>query len=208
MKGLIWLLLVACSSGGTVPSVTAAAGSDLPPDDVAKEVVAALGGGDPTVIAGLTDLQPMAWVALAEGATVEDAAGIDEENALAVAANFWTGFLDSAGLAGEDVANVEAFTEGATDFARLDLASGAIVLNERDGWRIDVIASFGAPLAERLLSAVEVVVANHSPEADVLRTMLGDERDAVAVAVADPSITTSAREAVAEVLAAIDSLNG
>jgi hypothetical protein len=38
--------------------------------------------------------------------------------------------------------------------------------------------------------------------------MLRDERDAVAVAVADPAITTSAREAVAAVLAAIDSIDG
>ena len=207
MKWLIGLLVVACGGGGTVASVTAPAGPDLPPDDVANEVVLALDGGDPAVIAGLTDLRPMAWVALAEGASVEEAAGIDDENALDVAANFWTGFLDSAGLVGEDVARVDAFTEGETDFARLDLASGSIVLNQSDSWQIDVIASFGAPLAERLLSAVEVVVANRSPEADVLRTMLQDERDAVAVAVADPAITTSAREAVEKLLAAIDSID-
>jgi hypothetical protein len=38
--------------------------------------------------------------------------------------------------------------------------------------------------------------------------MLRAERDAVAVASADPSITTTARAAVEEVLAAIDSIDG
>ncbi len=207
MKKLVWLLVVACSGGTTATSASSVTGSDLPPEEVAEDVAAALDGGDPVVVAGLTDLRPMAWVAMAEGATVEEAAGIEEgDRAIAVARNFWTGFLETAGLAGNEVANIEAFTEGATDFARLDLPSGSIVLNQRDAWRIDVIASFGAPLAERLLSAVEVIVANRSPEADVLQEMLQDERDAVAVAIADPSITTSARAAVEEVLAAIDSI--
>jgi hypothetical protein len=151
----------------------------------------------------------MPWVALAEGATVEEAAGIEAgENSLAVADNFWTGFLESAGLEGDEVADIEAFTEGSTDFARLELGSGSIILNQSDAWRIDVIASFAAPLAERLLGAVEVIVANRSAEADVLREMLRGERDAVAVASADPSITTTARAAVEEVLAAIDSIDG
>ncbi|MGH8959024.1 MAG: hypothetical protein ACRDVK_10170 [Acidimicrobiia bacterium] len=209
MKGLVWLLLVACSSGVTATSVTSPTGADIPPDPVADQVAAALEGGDPMIVAGLTDLGPMGWLALAEGATVEEAAGIDEgESAMSVASNFWSGFLQSAGLAGDTVSNIEAFTEGATDFARLKLPSGSIILNQSDAnWRIDVIASFGAPLAERLLSAVEVIAANRSSEADVLREMLRAERDAVAVAIADPSITTSARAAVEDVLTAIDSID-
>lgn len=208
MKGLVWLLLLACSNAVTATSV-ATPTADIPPEEVADEVVAALDGGDPTVVAALTDLRPMPWVALAEGATVEEAAGIKAgESSLAVADNFWTGFLESAGLAGDQVADIGAFTEGSTDFARLELRSGSIILNQSDAWRIDVIASFAAPLAERLLGAVEVVVANRSPEADVLREMLRGQRDAVAVASADPSITASARAAVEEVLAAIDSIDG
>ena len=207
MKALVWLLVVACGGSATASSVTPST-AVIPPDEVADEVATALDGGDPMVVAGLTDLRPMPWLALVEGATVEEAAGIDVgKNGLAVAANFWTGFLESAGLAGDQVAGIEAFTEGTTDFARLELRSGSIILKQSDAWRIDVIASFGAPLAERLLSAVEVVVANRSPEADVLREMLRAERDAVAVAMADPSITTSARAAVEDVLAAIDSID-
>jgi hypothetical protein len=205
---LILLVLLACSNAVTATSATTPT-ADVPPEEVADEVAAALDGGDPAIVASLTDLRPMPWVALAEGATVEEAAGIEAgENSLAVADNFWTGFLESAGLAGNEVADIEAFTEGSTDFARLELGSGSIILNQSDAWRIDVIASFAAPLAERLLGAVEVIVANHSAEADVLREMLRAERDAVAVASADPSITTTARAAVEEVLAAIDSIDG
>jgi hypothetical protein len=208
VKALIWLILVACSNGVTATSV-ATPTADIPPEEVADEIAAALDGGDPSVVAAFTDLRPMPWVALAEGATVEEAASLEAgENSLAVADNFWTGFLASAGLAGDEVADIEAFTEGSTDFARLELRSGSIILNQSDVWRIDVIASFAAPLAERLLGAVEVIVANRSAEADVLREMLRGERDAVAVASADPSITTSARTAVEEVLAAIDSIDG
>lgn len=208
MKGLILLVLLACSNAVSATSATTPT-ADVPPEEVADEVAAALDGGDPAIVASLTDLRPMPWVALAEGATVEEAAGIEAgENSLAVADNFWTGFLESAGLAGNEVADIEAFTEGSTDFARLELGSGSIILNQSDAWRIDVIASFAAPLAERLLGAVEVIVANRSAEADVLREMLRGERDAVAVASADPSITTTARAAVEEVLAAIDSIDG
>jgi hypothetical protein len=205
---LILLVLLACSNAVSATSATTPT-ADVPPEEVADEVAAALDGGDPAIVASLTDLRPMPWVALAEGATVEEAAGIEAgENSLAVADNFWTGFLESAGLEGDEVADIEAFTEGSTDFARLELGSGSIILNQSDAWRIDVIASFAAPLAERLLGAVEVIVANHSAEADVLREMLRAERDAVAVASADPSITTTARAAVEEVLAAIDSIDG
>jgi hypothetical protein len=205
---LILLVLLACSNAVSATSATTPT-ADVPPEEVADEVAAALDGGDPAIVASLTDLRPMPWVALAEGATVEEAAGIEAgENSLAVADNFWTGFLESAGLAGNEVADIEAFTEGSTDFARLELGSGSIILNQSDAWRIDVIASFAAPLAERLLGAVEVIVANRSAEADVLREMLRGERDAVAVASADPSITTTARAAVEEVLAAIDSIDG
>lgn len=208
MKGLILLVLLACSNAVSATSATTPT-ADVPPEEVADEVAAALDGGDPAIVASLTDLRPMPWVALAEGATVEEAAGIEAgENSLAVADNFWTGFLESAGLEGDEVADIEAFTEGSTDFARLELGSGSIILNQSDAWRIDVIASFAAPLAERLLGAVEVIVANRSAEADVLREMLRGERDAVAVASADPSITTTARAAVEEVLAAIDSIDG
>jgi hypothetical protein len=205
---LILLVLLACSNAVSATSATTPT-ADVPPEEVADEVAAALDGGDPAIVASLTDLRPMPWVALAEGATVEEAAGIEAgENSLAVADNFWTGFLESAGLEGDEVADIEAFTEGSTDFARLELGSGSIILNQSDAWRIDVIASFAAPLAERLLGAVEVIVANRSAEADVLREMLRGERDAVAVASADPSITTTARAAVEEVLAAIDSIDG
>jgi hypothetical protein len=205
---LILLVLLACSNAVSATSATTPT-ADVPPEEVADEVAAALDGGDPAIVASLTDLRPMPWVALAEGATVEEAAGIEAgENSLAVADNFWTGFLESAGLEGDEVADIEAFTEGSTDFARLELGSGSIILNQSDAWRIDVIASFAAPLAERLLGAVEVIVANRSAEADVLREMLRAERDAVAVASADPSITTTARAAVEEVLAAIDSIDG
>lgn len=208
MKALIWLMLLACSNAVTATSV-ATPMADIPPEEVADEIAAALDEGDPSAVAALTDLRPMPWLALAEGATVEEAASLEAgDNSLAVADNFWTGFLESAGLAGDEVADIEAFTEGSTDFARLELRSGSIILNQSDLWRIDVIASFAAPLAERLLGAVEVIVANRSAEADVLREMLRSERDAVAVASADPSITTSARTAVEEVLAAIDSIDG
>ena len=208
MKRLVWLLLVACSNGITATSITTPT-PDIPAEEVADELVAALDSGDPSLLAALTDLRPMPWVALAEGATVEEAAGIEAgESSLAVADNFWTGFLESAGLAGDEVAGIEAFSEGSGDFARLELSSGSIILNQSDRWRIDVIASFAAPLAERLLGAVEVIAANRSPEADVLREILRGERDAVAVASGDPSITASARAAVEEVLAAIDAIDG
>lgn len=210
MNRRTWLLIlaVACSTATNSTTAPSSSGVDLPPDDVAADVATALDSGDPLAVANLTDLRPMPWVALAEGATVEQAATIAKEEAVAVASNFWTGFLDTAGLGGTGIGSIEAFTEGDTNFARLDLGAGSIVLNQADTWRIDVIASFGAPLAERLLSAVEVIVANRSSEADLLREMLRAERDAVSVAIADPAITSSARIAVEEVLAAIDTIDG
>jgi hypothetical protein len=209
MKRLTWLLLLAaCGGQTTATTLGPAAAIDAPPTQVADEVVRALADGDPLSIARLTDLRPMAWLAMVEGATVEEAAGIEEEDeAIAVASNFWTGFLESATLDESELDHVDAFTEGDTNFARIELPAGSIVLSQGEAWRIDVIASFGAPLAERLLAAAEVVIANESPEADRLRQMLLGERDAVAVAVADSSITAPARAAVEEVLAAIDNID-
>ena len=56
------------------------------------------------------------------------------------------------------------------------------------------------------MTAIEVVIANPSPAADELRGMLAAQRDSVAVAAADPSLSPEARALVDEILRAVSAL--
>lgn len=202
---LVAALIVACSPA-TGDSTTSPTLDQASPEAVAEQVASALSSGDPALVTALTHIGPMPWVALVEGATVEEAANLDEAEAAAVAHNFWTGFLNSAVLAGVGAEGVRTFEEGNSRFARFDLPHGSVVLKADGEWRIDVVASFAAPLAQRLLGAIDVVIANPSPAADELRQILAAQRDSVAVALADPTLESEARALVEEVLQAVSAL--
>ncbi len=199
------LLVAACSAEEGGVTTIAVGDQTTTPDAIAQQVTAALASGDPAAMVPFTDLEPMSWIALAEGSTVEEAAGLGEEEVAAVGVNFWSGFLGSANLAGE-AGEVTSFEEGNTSFARVDLPEGSFVLKAGESWKVDLVASFSAPLAESLMTAIEVVIANPSPAADELRAMLAAQRDSVAVAASDPSLSPEARALVDEILRAVSAL--
>jgi hypothetical protein len=200
-------LLVGCSPAGKPPTTTTAADSQTA-EMVAITVLDALAAADPGVAASHTLTDQMAWLAMAEGASIEEAAALLDSGADQVAVNYWTGFMEAGSLPAVVVDAVDETEVGSHSFALVRAGELRLVLREGLSWKVDVVASFGAALAERLVEAAGLVASNRGDEADRLRLLLLDQRDSVEVASTDPSLTGPAQQglaALAEALAGMAS---
>jgi hypothetical protein len=196
-----------CTPSRGLPATTAVEGS-VTAETVAVTVLDALAGANPGLAATHTLTEQMAWLAMAEGASLEQAAALLDSGADQVAVNYWTGFIESGALPAVVVDAVEEQGVGSHQFTVVRAGDLRLVLRGGSTWRVDVVASFGATLAQRLAEAAAVVAANRGEDAERLRLVLLDQQDSVAVAAADPSLTEPARQGLAtlaEVLAEMGS---
>ena len=121
-----------------------------------------------------------ALAALAEGATFAQVADAIEQGDAAVASNFWAGFAQGAGsfLAGSvTTSDGPVVNEGDIDFhtveIRLDDGSARQVsTREVDGFRIDLFASFGSGLAERMIPPVERLLISQTDDTAIVVSAL------------------------------------
>jgi hypothetical protein len=191
-------LVVACSSGGQTTTT-------LPPDTaqtseaVATLVLDALNAGDAETAAANTSLEQMVWLAMAEGASLQEAANLLDEGAESVAVNYWTGFTQSGTVPPVAISSIVETDVGDHTFAVVSLGGTddlRLVLRRDPEWEVDVVASFGSTLVARLADVVEVVAANSGAGADRLRDMLVEQKDSVDIASADSGLDETARQAL------------
>ena len=152
----------------------------------------------------------MAWLAMAEGASLQEAASLLENGAESIAFNYWTGFSESAAVPPLAVGSIVESLVGEHNFAIVSLGNTdelRLVLRREPEWKVDVVASFGSTLVARLADVVEVVAANSGDGADRLRQVLGDQKDSVDVASADPALEETARHALLELAEALRNLS-
>jgi hypothetical protein len=200
-------LIAACggSPGGTVTSIP----SNVAPDHVASQVLTKVESGDYEDAALLTSLDQMPWVALMEGATATEAATLLDQAGSEVAANFWEGFGE-AGTGPFQVDQVTLRTLDGVDFALVDVtgssAASRLVLVDQDGWKVDVIASFGAGLADRLLEAVQVAESATGPGANRLRQALGAQMPSIRVAMTEPGLPPEVADSLGRLLTRLELL--
>jgi len=203
------VLLGACSSGGQV-TTTLAAGASQSSEAVATLVLASLTAGDAETAAANTIVEQMAWLAMAEGASLQEAADLLDYGAEAVAINYWTGFTQLGAVPPVAITSIVETRIGEHTFAVVSLGGAddlRIVLRTDPEWKVDVVASFGSTLVARLADAVEVVAANSGQGADLLRRVLGDQRDSVEMAAADTSLNETARQALADLVESLENMS-
>jgi hypothetical protein len=202
-------LIAACGStpGGTVTTVASAAS----PETVASRVLDGVSGGRYEEAAALTLLDQMPWVALMEGASAAEAAGLFDQSGAGVAANFWEGF-GAAGLGPFEVEEARLQTLEGVDFALVPVrgssAASRLVLVDDGGWKVDVVASFGAGLADRLLEAVEMAETASGPGAGRLRQALGEQMPSVRIAMTEPGLPPEVADSLGRLLTRLELLTG
>ena len=205
----ILVFLVACSSGAQ-ETTTIPAGAAQSPEAVATAVLDALTAGDAQMAAAHTIEEQMVWLAMAEGASLQEAADLLDDGAESVAINYWTGFTQLGEVPPVAISAIVETTIGDHTFAVVSLGGTddlRLVLRSEPEWKIDVVASFGSTLAARLADAVEVVAANSGDEADRLRDVLGSQRDSVDMASADTGLNETARQALADLAESLENIS-
>jgi hypothetical protein len=203
------VLLSACSSGGQA-TTTAPSGTARSPEAVATVLLDALNAGDAQTAAANTIEEQMVWLAMAEGASLQEAAGLLDDGADSVAVNYWTGFTQLGEVPPVTISSIMETTIGDHMFAIVSLGGTddlRLVLRSEPDWKIDVVASFGSTLAARLADAVEVVAANSGDGADRLRLVLENQRDSVDIASADTGLNETARQALADLAESLENMS-
>ena len=206
---IVVVVLGACSSTGQTET-TVPADPAKTPEAVATVVLDALAAGDEEVAAANTIQDQMVWLAMAEGASLQEAASLLEDGAESIALNYWTGFSQSAALPPLAIGSIVESTVGEHDFAIVSLGNTddlRLVLRSDPEWKVDVVASFGSTLVARLADVVEVVAANSGDGADRLRQVLGDQKDSVDIASTDAALEETARQALLELAEALQNLS-
>ncbi|MGQ0849643.1 MAG: hypothetical protein ACT4OP_11080 [Actinomycetota bacterium] len=210
MRVAVALLTVAGCQAGSVGTTLPVVRPDIAPEGAATAALNAMVLGDAAGLTALTVIEQMPWLAMAEGASIEQAAALLQSGSDEVAVHYWEGFLGATEISEATIGAVETREVGSHQFARVGLSEGdarSLVLRLDTEWRIDVIASFGATLAERLFEAVGLVSANQGDPAERMRELILAQRDSTEVAAADPALGSRAREAMNGLAAAVAGLD-
>lgn len=180
---LVALMLLAVACGGdtvepieSVPPGEGAASAE----EAVTELVEAINVPDFADASRLAMPGQAALASLAEGATFADVAEALREGDEEVAANFWAGFAQGAGsfLVGE-ISITEAGTVTRDDLELHEVSvspeaggTRSVLVRESDGYRIDLFASFGAGLADKMVGPVERLLTTQTDDARLIMERL------------------------------------
>jgi hypothetical protein len=191
---LLVLALVACSGKTAEPVTTIAPGEgESTPVAAVDTLVAAINVPDFAEASRLAVPGQAALASLAEGASFADVAEALRSGDEEVAANFWAGFAQGTGsfLVGSITAEESGtYTESGVEFTLVDVIppggdSRRLLLRDEDGYRIDLFASFGTGLADKMIAPVERLLVTQTDDA---RLILSNLKDIV------PSLLTAAKQ--------------
>jgi len=206
------LAVVAAACGGETvesePSIPPGTGADSAVAAV-EELVAAINEPNFPRASRLAIRGQAALAALAEGATFGDVAEALAEGDQEIAANFWSGFAQGAGnfLSG-DVTAVEdgSLAQGEVDFHTITVtpAGGGtrtVLVREDDGYRVDLFASFGSALADKMNAPVERLLTTQTEDA---RLILAELQTIVPSLIAAASLPGTSGEVSQKLLALVE----
>lgn len=191
---LLVLALVACSGETTETVVTIAPGQgESSPVAAVDALVAAINVPDFAEASRLAVPGQAAMASLAEGASFAEVAEALRSGDEEVAANFWAGFAQGTGSFLVDPVIAEesgTHTESGIVFTLVDVTppggdSRRLLLRDQDGYRIDLFASFGPGLADKMIAPVERLLVTQTDDA---RLILSNLKDIV------PSLLAAARQ--------------
>lgn len=197
--------LAACGGDAGEPDAT---NGPLPGAETAlgavEDLIAAVNQGDFTEVSRLAMPGHAALAALAEGATFAEVASALEEGDEEIAANFWGGFAQGSGTFLTGSVNVEedgTLTSGEVEFHRVIVqpAEGdqrVLLLREDDGFRVDLFASFGTGLADKMITPAERLLTAQTADARLILARLQEIVPSLQVAASLPGTTTEASQQV------------
>ena len=206
--GLV-LTVSACTGNGNDPSSGTNGNGATSPVAAVEELRSMLIAGDFASAGALAVPNQAALASLGEGASFGQVADAITDGDAEIAANFWSGFGQGVGevlnseLAIEDRGST---TESGVEFFLVGVmpAEGTerlIMTRDVDGQRIDLFASFGAGLAQRMISPVEILLGTSSADSAVILNALQDVVPSLLVSATDPSLSP---EAVQDVLQLVE----
>ena len=176
LLGIILVMLAGCSPDATLSPGTIGPGA-ANPEAAVRQLQEALAGGNFESASSLAVPGQAALASLAEGATFVQVADALENADARVASNFWSGFAQGAGDVLAESVNVKLLgtqSESGIEFYLVAVNSPGserrMVTRDVDGHRIDLFASFGVSVAQRMLSPVELLL--NSANQDATRILL------------------------------------
>jgi hypothetical protein len=202
------LAMTACGSGGSgTTTITIGQGADSPVAAV-EALRSLLAAGDFVAASSLAVPNQAALASLGEGASFGEVASALDNGDAGVAANFWSGFAQGVGevFAGDlTVEGAGSTTQGGVEFFLVGVTpeSGTqrlMVTRDLDGQRIDIFASFGAGLAEQMLSPVEILLGSSSDESKTILSALQDVVPSLLLAATDESLSPEAVQGVLQLV--------
>jgi hypothetical protein len=180
---LLVLALVACSGETAASTVTIAPGQgESTPVAAVDALISAINVPDFAEASRLAVPGQAALASLAEGASFADVAEALRSGDQEVAANFWAGFAQGTGsfLVGSVVTEEGGTqTQSGVEFASVDVTpsggdSRRLLLRDQDGYRIDLFASFGPGLADKMVAPAERLLVTQTDDARLILTNLKD----------------------------------
>jgi hypothetical protein len=203
--------LGACDAdSGAETIMTVVPGADSPVAAV-EQLRALIAAGDFDGAASLAVPDQAVLASLGEGAApslIADSLENDDEE---VAANFWSGFAQGVGdtFTGElTIEEAGSVTERGVEFFLVGVTpEGGVerlmVTRELDGQRIDLFGSFGAGLAEGMISPVELLLGSSSPDARTILAALQDVVPSLLVAATDGGLSPEAVQRILQLIEVI-----
>ncbi|HEY7822972.1 MAG TPA: hypothetical protein VIG24_09075 [Acidimicrobiia bacterium] len=190
--------LAACGGDAEEPDATngPAPGAETALGAV-EDLIAAVNQGDFTGVSRLAMPGHAALAALAEGATFAEVASALEEGDEEIAANFWAGFAQGSGtfLTGSVTAEEDGtLTSGDIEFHRVMVqpAEGderVLLVREDNGFKVDLFASFGSGLADKMITPAERLLTAQTADARLILARLQEIVPSLQVAASLPGTT-------------------
>lgn len=205
---IVGLVLTVSACTGNEPSSGTNGNGATSPVAAVEELRSMLIAGDFASAGALAVPNQAALASLGEGASFGQVADAITDGDAEIAANFWSGFGQGVGevlnseLAIEDRGST---TEGGVEFFLVGVtpAQGTerlIMTRDVDGQRIDLFASFGAGLAQRMISPVEILLGTSSADSAVILDALQDVVPSLLVSATDPSLSPDAVQGVLQLV--------
>lgn len=202
---VVAVALAACGGDAEDPDTTngLAPGAETALGAV-EDLIAAVNQGDFTGASRLAMPDHAALAALAEGATFAEVASALEEGDKEIASNFWAGFAQGSGtfLTGSVTAEEGGTLEsGDVEFHQITVqpdegGQRTLFVREDNGYRVDLFASFGTGLADKMITPAERLLTAQTADARLILARLQEIVPSLQVAASLPGTTAKASQQV------------
>lgn len=169
-----------------------------------EDLIAAVNQGDFTEASRLAMPGHAALAALAEGATFAEVATALEEGDEEIASNFWAGFAQGSGTFLTESVTAEedgTLTSGDVEFHRIMVqpdegGQRTLLVREDNGYKVDLFASFGTGLADKMITPAERLLTAQTADARIILSGLQEVVPSLQVAASLPGTTAEASQQV------------